>query len=259
MTVRAALVLGAGSLVVVGCGGGGGAADAACVTGQSCGVDGGSDAGTDTGAVTICLDGQPCGGGGAAATCGTVPPCGGEVVGDWTFVETCDSAASVAAIKARFAASAAQTWCPTQTIVGIAPAASGSLVFDAAGTYTLTLVAGGTMDINYPAACIAGASCADATAGFQAQIEDGTFPIPTVTSIACTGSSSCVCRATIESPRYEAGTYASLGSVVTFTLANGVETNKSYCVDGNALHIVDTVMGSTGQTVIDGDLIATKQ
>jgi hypothetical protein len=256
MTVRGALLLSAGAVAVVGCGGGGGAADAGCEMGQPCGSDGGAEAAP----ATTCLDGQPCGGGGdPAATCGKVPPCGGEVVGDWTFVATCDSAASVAAIKARFAASAAQTWCPTQTIVGIAPAASGSLVLDAAGTYTLTLVASGTMDINYPASCIAPATCADATAGFQAQVDDGTFPIPAVTSIACTGSSNCVCHATIESPRYEAGTYASSGSVLTFTLASGIETNKSYCVDGNALHIVDTVMGSMGQTMIDGDLIATKQ
>ena len=71
-------------------------------------------------------------------------------------------------------------------------------MLDAAGTYALDLMFGGSIDINFPASCMAGSSCDDATAGFQAQIEDGTFPIPSVTSIACAGSSSCLCHAGVD-------------------------------------------------------------
>jgi hypothetical protein len=269
-TGGAMLLLCAGSLAVAGCGGDGGPA-ATCPSGQPCdaggGVDGERDGGVDgdgggDGPATTCLNGQPCGGGdggGPAATCGEVPPCGGQVVGDWRFAEVCESTASVAASKASFSTMAAQSWCVGQTLVGIESQASGSLVFDADGTYALALVFGGYLDINYPASCLAGLSCADATAGFQSQIDDGTFSLRNVTSIACTGTSGCLCRATVDAPQYETGTYATSGSVVTFTASNGAAIDKSYCVEGNALHIVKTSTGSTGQTAIESDLVATKQ
>jgi hypothetical protein len=132
------------------------------------------------------------------------------------------------------------------------------LVLDGAGTYSLAIEFGGTIDINYPASCIAGASCDDATAGFQAQIEAGTFPNPSVTSITCAGSSSCLCHAAVNNAQYASGTYAVSGNVLTFTASTGVVTNKGYCVAGNTLHILDTSTGSTGQTAVDTDLVAMK-
>ena len=225
-----------------GCGGGGGPAPG----------DGGSDATADGGS-------DATGDGGAAASCGTVQPCSGDVVGNWMFVEQCQSAASIAASKANFSANAAGTWCPGQTLVGIEPQASGALVLDAAGAYALDLVFGGYIDINFPASCIAGASCDDATAGFQSQIEEGTFPIPSVTSIACAGAASCVCHAAIYRPRSESGTFSISGSVLSLTATTGAVTNKSTCVAGSRLHILDTSTGSTGQTAIDSDLVAMKQ
>jgi len=232
----------AGGLAVAGCGGGGGPASG----------DGGPDAAADT------VDDAP-GDGGPAAACGNVQPCGGAVVGNWMFVEQCQSAASIAASKANFSAMAASSWCPGQTLVGIEPQASGTLVLDAAGAYTLDLVFGGSIDINFPASCIAGVSCDDATAGFQAQIDAGTFPIPTATSIVCAGASSCVCHASVDRPRSEAGTYALSGSVLSFTATTGAVTRKSTCVSGSKLHILDTSTGSTGQTAIDSDLVAVKR
>lgn len=266
MTMRGAmLLLCAGGLAVAGCSSDG--ATGTCGMGKACpgdgGVDGGGDlggdGGGDAGPVTICLNGQTCGAdGGPAATCGKVAPCGGEVVGDWLFVEVCESNASVAASKASFATMAAQSWCVGQTLVGIDSQASGSLVFDGVGTYALALRFGGTLDINYPASCLAGLSCDDATAGFQSQVDDGLFPLRNVTSIACAGTSSCLCRAVIDAPQSEVGTYSISGSVLTFTASNGAAIDKSYCVQGNALHILKTSTGSSGQTAIENDLVAMK-
>ena len=239
------MLLCAGGLAVVGgCGGGGGG-------GQAPG-DGGADATADGGADVT-------GDGGAAAVCGNVQPCGGDVVGNWMFAEQCQSAASIAASKANFSANAAGTWCPGQTLVGIEPQASGALVLDAAGAYALDLVFGGSIDINFPASCVAGASCDDATAGFQSQIEEGTFPIPSVTSIACAGTSSCVCHAAIYRSRSESGTFSMSGSVLSLAATSGAVTSKSICVTGSKLHILDTSTGSTGGTAIDSDLVAMKQ
>jgi len=214
---------------------------ATCGNGKTCG-DGGLDVSAD----------------GPAPTCGSVQACGGDVVGNWTFGSVCETNSGVAALKATFASMAAASWCPSQTLVGVAPQASGSLVFDAAGIYTLDLVFGGTLDINFPAQCLAGVSCADTTAGLQAQIDDGTFQMPNVTSISCTGSSNCVCRANVDKPQYEAGTYVLSGGDVLFVATSGRATTKSYCVDGNTLHLLETSPGSTGQIVTDSDLVATK-
>jgi hypothetical protein len=235
------LLLSAGGLAVAGCGGGRG-------SGNVGGAGGSGNVGGSGGS-----------GGAAVATCGTLQPCGGEVVGDWNFVEQCDSPASFAASAASFSMMAAQSWCPGQTLVGLEPQASGSLRLDAAGSYSLALVFGGYIVINFPAPCIAGVSCDDATAGFQAQIDEGTYPNPNVVSISCSGSSNCLCRAAVDVRRSDTGTYASSGSILTFTATGGGVTNKGYCVVGNALHLLDTSMGSTGQTNVDSDLVAMKQ
>ena len=223
---------------LAGCGGGGGAATT-CGVGQRC--DGGSD-------VDV-----------SSTACGSVQPCGGDVVGDWTFVDACESAANVAAFRATFATMAAESWCPSQTLVDRKPSASGSLLFDAQGTYALTLAFGGYLDINLPAQCLAGVSCEDTTAGLQAQIDAGAYPMPNVSSISCSGTSSCLCRATVNSPRSDSGTYAVSGNVLTLTATSGIVTDKDYCVRGGTLHILDTSPGSAGQTTIDSDLVAMKQ
>ena len=240
------VLLVAGGLTVVGCSSDG--ARATCENGQPCGSDGGPSG-----------EGGPPADGGLPATCGNVQPCAGDVVGNWTFTETCQSSARFAASAMKFSTMAEQTWCPGQTLVGIEPEASGSLMLAGDGTYTLAVAFGGYIDINYPASCIAGASCDDATAGFQAQIEAGSFPNPSVTSIACSGSSSCLCHAAVDGTQYASGTYAISGNVLTFTAATGVVTNKGYCVAGSTLHILDTSTGSTGQTAVDSDLVAMKQ
>src|SRR5512138_1901963 len=100
------------------------------------------------------------------------------------------------------------------------------------------LVVGGTIDINLPASCLVGLSCDDTTAGLQAQIDNGSYPMPHVTAISCAGTSSCVCRATIDSPRPEYGTYAISSSVLRLTPSGGTTRNQSYCVAGRTLHLL---------------------
>lgn len=250
MTMRGAMMLlSACGLVVAGCGGGGSAST--CGNGQPC---------SDGGDGPACGDGQPCGDdGGPAPACGRVQACGGDVVGNWMFVEECETTTGLAALRANFSMTAAQTWCPGQTLVGVEPQASGSVVFDASGRYALDLVFGGYLNINFPASCIAGVSCDDATAGFQAQIDAGTYPLANLTSITCSGSSNCLCRAAVYAPQSESGTYSISGSVLTFASTTGAVTDKSYCVEGSRLHILKTSLGSMAQTVIASDLVATKQ
>src|SRR5512138_1601891 len=127
MRLRGALLLLSAGLAEAGCSSDGGRSDAG---------DGGIDMAGD-GVADVTGDGA------APVTCGNVPPCGGDVVGDWTFVETCQSTVSVAASKARFATMAAQSWCVGQTLEATEPEVSGSLTLDAAGNYSLAIVFGG--------------------------------------------------------------------------------------------------------------------
>lgn len=240
MTARSSMaLLFAGGLAAIGCGDG----SVAPGCGRSCGGDGGPDGGA--------------GDDGAVAACGKVQPCGGDVVGEWTFTEVCQSLENEAAVAAKFAERATDSWCPGQTLVGQDPAVSGTYAFEADGNYTLMLVVGGTIDINLPASCLAGLTCDDTTAGLQSQIDNGSYPMPHVIGIACSGVSSCVCRATIDAPRAEYGTYAISGSVLNLTPTGGTTRNQSYCVSGKTLHVLDTSMPTTGLTVVDTDYVAT--
>ena len=232
--------------VVAGCGGSG-------ATGGN--GRGGSDGGSDPESDAL----PPSGDGGASLMCGSVQPCGGDVVGNWTFVEDCESPANVAAIKTAFANTVDPTWCAIATLTGIEPQASGSFLFDAAGNYSLDLTFAGFFDIEYPASCLVAFNCDDLTTELQSEIDAGVFPVPSASSVSCTGTSSCLCRAAVSSEQSQSGTYSVSGSVVTLYSTNGGVLPKSFCIAEDALHILGTSTGSTGQTTIDSDAIAVKQ
>jgi len=236
--------------ICAGCGSGGSPA-ATGGNGHPPGHDGGSDAGSDAM--------PPSGDGAAALMCGSVQPCGGDVVGDWTFVAECESPANVAAIEATFANTVDPTWCAIATLTGIEPQASGSFLFDAAGNYALDLMFSGYFDIEYPESCLVAFTCDDLTTELQSEIAAGVFPVPSASSVSCAGSSSCLCRAAVSSEQSQSGTYAVSGSVVTLYSTNGGVLPKSFCVAQGALHVLGTSTGSTGLTTIDSDVIAVKE
>ena len=154
---------------------------------------------------------------------------------------------------------AAQSWCPSETLRGVVPMASGSMTFDASGAYSVSLAFGGSRDLNIPASCLSGVSCAAATTDFQSQIAAGTYPHSNVSSVSCSGSADCVCREMVSIPQSEAGTYSISGNLLALAASTGDQTVASFCVEGNSLHLLTTSAGATGQTVIRADLVAVKQ
>jgi len=202
--------------------------------------------------------GQPPDAGGPAPSCGNVPPCGGAVAGEWTIQQQCDSAAHVAAAKADFATNVEPTWCAIATLLGISSEASGTVRFDAAGTYALDLAFGGSLNVNYPMSCLVSFNCDDLTAELQSEIAAGTYPVPSATSVSCSGSSSCLCHVAVSASRAESGTYATAGSLLVLTASSGAITSKGFCVQGNTLHILDASTSASGQTTVDSDVVATK-
>jgi hypothetical protein len=245
------LVGAAGMAVVAGCGGGSGGAPGAGGNGPRQKGDSGSDATRDAG--------DPSSDGAASLMCGSVQPCGGDVVGNWSFVQECDSPASLATTQAAFAKSINPTWCAVAKLVGIEPQASGSMQFDAAGNYSLDLVFGGYFDIEYPPSCLVVFNCDDLTTELQSEIDAGVFPIPSASSVSCSGTSSCVCRAAVSAEQSQSGTYATAGSVMTLTATTGAILAKSYCIAGDAFHVLSVSTGTLGQIAVDSDVVAVKQ
>ena len=248
MTLTGTMVLlVGGGLAAIGCSSDG--APATCENGQTCGSDGGPPA-----------DGGSPADGGPPGTCGNVQPCGGEVVGNWTFTETCQSSARFAASAMKFSTMAESSWCPGQTLVGIEPEAAGSLVLDGCRDlharprvrrvhrHQLPGVVHRWRELRR---CDRGLSGADRRRDVP-QSQRHVHRLLRFLELSCATRRSTA-------PQYASGTYALSGNVLSFTATTGVVTNKGYCVAGNTLHILDTSTGSTGQTAIDSDLVAMKQ
>jgi hypothetical protein len=198
-----------------------------------------------------------CDGDGAGGSCGKVEPCGGEVVGDWKVGVACLNRASLmGAVPTALA-----TVCAAATLGDVAVQTSGSLSFTADMTYTASLTLDASVKVNIPASCLGGLSCALANVAVQAALAQD--PEPTIKSVTCAGTASCVCTV-VSQPQVtdETGTYAKTGTVLTLTSSAAVTDVGDYCVQGKELHLVSLDrsmnLGPMGQATITEDIVATK-
>ena len=104
------------------------------------------------------------GGGGTGGTggtsgggCGSVQPCGGNVVGTWAFTQVCVTAPTTTDPN-----------CPGYTVSNLMITETGTMTFASGGTYTSNV----TATISYmemtPSSCITPSTCADLAAGYVA-------------------------------------------------------------------------------------------
>jgi hypothetical protein len=195
---------------------------------------------------------------GAAGSCGKVQPCGGDIVGDWRVVADCVNDAVLSMkLASDFGAS-----CPTVT--GHANVTeTGSFTFSAGLSFSASATVAGTVDMNIPASCLAGSTCADVNAAIQADLAAN--PSPGITSVSCLGSSACTCRFTVGPvPLLESGTYTTAGTTLTLTsAADGSVDQGGYCINGTTGHLMTLVMsmpmGSMGTMTIDEDTVMVRQ
>jgi len=186
------------------------------------------------------------GGGGNSATCG-VDPCGGDVVGNWKASSSCVDHAT---LSMDIVAGAMRS-CPTVSLGAVSMIPSGTLSLAADMSFTGTLAVSTTFDINYPPACVNGATCAQATQTMQTIV--GTNGI---TSVSCAGTGGCTCTTAQSIEIINAtGTWATSGTTLTFAGAPGGD--GPYCVQGSALHLVGYDLAT--MTRIVSDFVLTKQ
>jgi hypothetical protein len=188
---------------------------------------------------------------GPAATCLQAQPCGGDVVGSWDLAALC---VSRAADERMFADSLVGSACPTQALGSVTRGAVGTFVFNADLTFSTSTVLTNETTINIPASCLSGLTCADLTVLPQSEVDAGLRP--GVDSIACAGSSGCVCSQ-VSSPSQvsETGTYAITGSVLNLTATTSATETFEYCIQGDTAHFTARSTGAT----LDVDFVGVKE
>ena len=204
--------------------------------------------GVFVGALLLAASTASCGGG-SGASCG-VQPCGGDVSGNWRATSAC---ADQASLDAAFMGAIAD--CPSATLTNVHYAPSGTLMFGSSMSYTADITMGISFNMNIPASCLPGQTCADANTALQSIVgTDG------ITSVSCSGSGSCTCAivGTLDVEN-SAGTYATAGTTLTLTATSGGNGDSGpYCVQGSTLHLV-TVDMSMAMAKITGDIVLTRQ
>ena len=187
-----------------------------------------------------------CGPSSGSGNCGKVAPCGGNIVGNWTVVDTCLT------LTGAVPASPLGDNCPTATFDPPAIDFSGNISYSADMTYSGTLTLSGSMALNIPQSCqtISGVTftCAQFDQLFKDQLAQN--PDPSIQSVSCSGSSGCKCTFVLPSETMTtSGTYTTSGNNL---IEDGTSTS-AYCVQGSELHISPSTMDGmdvTGAVVL---------
>ena len=182
--------------------------------------------------------GAPACGSNGSDRCGEVQPCGGDVVGTWTWSRACPSAAAYTA--------QANGSCRGSVVNSISQDVGGTLTFNADLTFhfenaTNTLATNNS----FPIDCQAVATCA----ALDRHEANTTQSIDTT----CTGTTTCTCDSRVSTfGQTVTGTYSTAGTALTMVLGT-VATTGGYCVEGNRLHQITlgTNQSTNGQILVD--------
>jgi len=170
-------------------------------------------------------------GGGDPPGCG-LAPCGGAVVGSWAFTDAC---IAQDVLNAGLAAQTAELMvgCSGAHVGEVTVEPSGTLVFNADGSYSGGLGIGIEFDLFVPTSCIAPDACADLQVAVQSNLDSD--PDSLFRTVSCAQGSDCACTFSGGSPAAnETGTYSTSGTTLTLTSAAASEVSE-YCVQGTTL------------------------
>jgi len=181
------------------------------------------------GALVAALLPAGCGSSGGVSCPATLTPCGGNIVGTWTYETAC----GVSAL--------ATMSCPGAT-TNITPGASGTFTFNADGTFTQVLNVSEAGSATLPASCLTSApSCAalDSTSSSSGL---------SIVVSGCTGNiaQSCTCSFSETGTLTVTGKYTTAGNNVTMISAGSATgTASPYCVSGSVLELSLSTSTST--------------
>jgi hypothetical protein len=163
-----------------------------------------------------------CGGHTNGASCpASFTPCGGDITGTWTYQTSCN----VGALAGK--------QCPGAT-TSVPINASGSMTFNADGTFSEVVTIDTTGTETIPASCLG--ALTDCTKLDQTLSDQGL----TVQITGCTGtaSQSCTCTVSATGMLNATGKYTTAGNNFSLTVSGGTASVPSgYCVSGSQLEL----------------------
>jgi|KBSMisStaDraftv2_1062788.scaffolds.fasta_scaffold1013368_1 hypothetical protein len=178
------------------------------------------------------------------ASCLQAHPCGGDIVGTWSFLGACDD---LTALNSQL-----QQGCPGESVSAIGVELTGQLTFNADLTYVASNWQEGFAVVqNLPLSCAGYSTCAAGSGNMTQTSEGGT----TRTLTSCSGTTVCDCRLTGSlTVTRSVGSYYIAGTTVD--MVGGLTSSAfDYCVDGDQLHLLQ--VSSVGVPV--SDIVAQRQ
>jgi hypothetical protein len=194
-----------------------------------------------------------CSGSSGGGTCGGVDPCGGDVVGSWSIVDSCLSANGMFAADKQAFFSGFCTGTGTGAVSDDAATASwvGAWSFDASMAYTISILE----TVHESFTCNDGETCS----ALDTEIKTAQANTPTIQSAGCQ-QVGAACKCTVDWATFndESGTYSAAGTAISLAPTSGLPTAPiGYCVKGNTMHWIPTPDATSGPPF--PDLVADRQ
>jgi hypothetical protein len=184
-----------------------------------------------------------------SGTCGNSAACGGNVVGTWKITSSC--------VSVNASASTMNSQCPGETVSSSNVRVSGSVTYNADGTYTSTGTTSGFITVNIPQSCLTingvTVTCAQITQASQANPTAGV-------TLNCSGTSGCTCTESIaDQTSDETGTYTTTAAgVLTQTPTSGTASSDDYCVKGTTMTLSPHADSTMMTQIASGTITLTK-
>lgn len=191
---------------------------------------------------------------GSSYHCGKVQPCGGDLVGTWTFKAACVDASAASSVVT--SAMTGGVSCSTAMVQDTDSKVSGSLSFKSDSTYQNDMTLTTTVNVLLPSECLKFQGITVTCGQLNQVVASGA--ITGIDSFKCgAASGGCSCAVVVTSKDTSSGTYTVAGNSVA--LSSSPQGGGDYCVQGNELHLISLSMPMvTGEAKITADMVATK-
>jgi hypothetical protein len=205
------------------------------------------------GLVAVSLGLGGCSGTSGGQSCGTVDPCGGDVVGSWSIVDSCLSATGMFTTQKQALFAQFCVGNGTGAVSGDTATASwvGAWSFDASANYAVSILE----TVHESFSCSDGETCTT----LDSEIKMAQASTPTMQSAGCQQvGNACKCTVDWATFNDEAGSYTAAGTAISLAPTTGAATSQiGYCVTGNTMHWIPTTDAHSGPPF--PDLIAERQ
>lgn len=150
---------------------------------------------------------------GGSLDCSEYTACGGDPVGEWTFVDSCFDGDPGSPIEE----------CPEATSEISNVVVTGTASIQDNGSYSITTEFNGDVVLVVPLDCLGGATCADLSEAAE---------------VTCTeDGDACNCMDELSESSQETGTWEVDGNTFTTTAAGEAPQDASFCVEGDVVKL----------------------